>query len=80
MPVAQLNINRDAISKTAAEAVRLSFNPSGSDEVDTLKLIMAAWITEVEKLKNRAAREAAVAITQAQGASMWGVFAATTGK
>lgn len=76
----QLNINREDISKSAAEAVRLSFNPSALPEVEELKLIMGAWITRVEALKGRAAREASVAITNAQTASMWGVLAATAGK
>lgn len=76
----QLNIDHEQISKSAAEAVRLSFNPSGLDEVGELKLIAAAFITKVEAIKSKAPRECAVAITNMQQASMWAVFAATTGK
>jgi len=75
-----LTINAEDLSPTAKEAVRLTFNPSGDEKVARLKTIMAAWITEVEQLKGKAAREASVAITNAQTASMWGVLAATAGK
>lgn len=76
----QLNVTRDGISKTAADAVRLAFNPSSLPEIERLKLLMGAWITEVEALKGRAAREAATAIINAQTASMWAVLAATVAK
>lgn len=72
----------DDISETAREAVRLSFNPSGDQTVYRLKLLAAALITEYEAVRDRnpqAGREAAVAITNMQTASMWGVLAATKG-
>ncbi len=70
------------ISMDAAEKVRLKFNPSGLDRVDRLKSIAAAFISECEDMMTAAdcdGREAAIAITQMQGTSMFAVAAATAG-
>lgn len=71
------------ISDTAADAVRLSFNPSDRSEVADIKRMTAGLITLLEGIRDRdggrAAREAAVAITSTQTASMWAVLAATKG-
>lgn len=78
---------------TAAKAVRASFNPSGRQEVEDLKTLAAAFIAKCQalqaaansdqefsaELKAEVGRAAAVAITNAQQASMWAVFAATAG-
>lgn len=70
-------------SGTAADAVRKNFNPSGSQEVAEIKAMTAALITKMEGIRDRdggkAGREAAVAITNIQTASMWCVLAATKG-
>lgn len=72
---------KNPISPTARDAVRLGFNPSGDPTVLALKTKMAEWLTIVEEVAARglAGRECAVAITQAQTASMWAVLAATKG-
>lgn len=70
------------LSETAKEAIRFTFNPSGNATVHRLKFLAAALITEYEKVRDSgtgAGREAAVAITNLQTASMWGVLAATKG-
>lgn len=75
-------IHADDLSPTARDAIRLSFNPSGNEKVLRLKTLAAALITEYEGIRDAnpaAAREAAVAITNLQTASMWGVLAATKG-
>jgi uncharacterized metal-binding protein len=76
-----LTITEADVSDTAKEHVRLRFNPSGLDRVAKLKLLQAAFITECEAIaaEGKAGREAAVAITNAQTASMWAVSAATKG-
>jgi hypothetical protein len=72
-----------AISESAADAVRVKFNPSGSANVALIKNYTAQLITIMEAIRDRdggtAGREAAVAITQLQTASMWCVLAATKG-
>lgn len=72
-----------SISDTAAEAVRLNFNVSGREDVDRIKTLTAALITELEDIRARdggkAGREASAAITNVQTASMWAVLAATKG-
>jgi hypothetical protein len=70
------------VSVSAAEAVRMAFNPSGLESVNRLKSLAAAFISECERLKSEdpaAGRELAVAITNMQTASMWGVLGATRG-
>lgn len=72
-----------SISASAADAIRHKFNPSDRAEVATIKDLTGTLITIMEGIRERdggkAAREAAVAITQLQGASMWCVLAATKG-
>lgn len=70
------------ISLTAREAIRLSFNPSGNEQVTRLKTVAAVFITECEAIRNsdpKKARNAALAITYMEDASMRAVLAATTG-
>lgn len=71
------------ISATAADAIRLKFNPSDLSDVAELKALTGAVITKMEGIRDRdggkAGREAAVAITNLQTASMWCVLAATKG-
>jgi len=68
------------ISNEAAELVRMGFNPSSLPQVDRIKALAAALVSECEtirKAQGKGAREAAIAITQIQGASMFAVAAAT---
>ena len=71
------------LSATAADAVRLGFNPSKSPDVEQIKQRTAELIALMEIIRDRerglAGREAAVAITSLQTASMWCVLAATKG-
>lgn len=71
------------ISESAADAVRQKFNPSNSSDVADIKQRTAELISIMEKIRERdggkAGREAAVAITNLQTASMWCVLAATKG-
>ena len=70
------------ISQSAAELVRMGFNPSKLERVDRIKALAAALVSECEDIRDDrgpGAREAAVAITQIQGASMFAVAAATAG-
>lgn len=70
-------------SAAAEDAVRKNFNPSGNPDVAEIKAITAGLITKMEGIRDRdggkAGREAAVAITNIQTASMWCVLAATKG-
>jgi hypothetical protein len=72
-----------SISDSAAQAIRMGFNPSAIKDVDRLKAIAAAFISECERIKatpgNYAGRELSVAITEMQTASMWAVLGATKG-
>lgn len=65
-------------------AVGLTFNPSGSDIVHKLKDLYAHIIDELNDMKadgeNERNRLLAIAITEAQGAQMWAVKAATWAK
>lgn len=68
------------ISEEAQRRVRLTFNPSGDLRVVRLKALAAAFISECidgQAAIPEGAREFAVAITNMQTASMWGVLAAT---
>ncbi len=71
------------ISKTAADAIRHKFNPSDLGDVARIKDLTGTLITMLEQIRDRnggvAGREAAVAITNVQTASMWAVLAATKG-
>jgi hypothetical protein len=72
-----------SISETAKDAVRRDFNPSGNADVAAIKERTSELITIMEGIRDRdggkAGREAAVAITNLQTASMWCVLAATKG-
>ena len=68
------------VSTSAADLVRYKFNPSGLADVQRIKFIAAALISECEVIrdaKGPGAREAAIAITDVQKASMMAVAAAT---
>jgi hypothetical protein len=71
------------ISETAAEAVRLKFNPSAKDEVTEIKRLTASLVTMLEQIGQRndkaAIADSIVAIRHVQTDSMWAVFAATKG-
>lgn len=65
-------------------AVGVSFNPSGSNRVDRLKTKFAEIIDELHSYREASdnpdqKRLASVAITEAEGACMWAVKAATKG-
>ena len=70
-----------AVSDTAADHVRLGFNPSGDPTVASIKRRTGELISLMELIRDRydahAGREAAIAITHLQTASMWCVLAAT---
>jgi hypothetical protein len=72
-----------SITATAADAVRKNFNPSGNQDVADIKQRTAELIAIMETIRDRngsvAGREAAIAITNLQTASMWCVLAATKG-
>lgn len=68
------------ISNSALECVRGESSPSGDAAVDRVKALTAALITEMEAARSDGignAREAAIAITQFQGACMFAVAALT---
>ena len=68
------------ISPSGAKLVRMGFNPSRLEPVDRIKALAAALVSECETIRDAGgagAREAAVAMTQIQGASMFAVAAAT---
>jgi hypothetical protein len=62
-------------------AVGLTFNPSGDPKVNDLKVAAAKFIDLCDALRQGAPPEVArmysIAITEAQGAQMWSVKAAT---
>jgi hypothetical protein len=74
-------IQQQGPSPSANEAVRRDFNPSGSPDVAAIKERTSELITIMETIRDRdggkAGREAAIAITNLQTASMWCVLAAT---
>ena len=63
------------------KAVGLSFNPSGDQDVETLKRLYASIIDMMDTLRKpltgEKARLCSVAITEAQTAQMWAVKAVT---
>jgi hypothetical protein len=68
------------LSEMAKDAVRVNFNPAGNERVARITQMAAALIDEYDRIridKPGAAREASVAITHLQTASMWAVLAAT---
>ncbi len=71
---------KTSITNSAAELVRMGFNPSRLESVDRIKALAAALVSECETIRNvggKGAREASIAITEFQGASMFAVAAAT---
>lgn len=71
-----------ACSESALELVRYSFNPSGSWEAASCKALAAAFISQCEQLRDDDPvgydpRAAAIAITNAETASMYAVKSAT---
>ena len=77
---AAVNGDVTSISNDAAARVRMGFNPSKRVNADRMKALAAAFMTECEIVRDAGgpgARDAAVAITQMQGASMFAVAAAT---
>lgn len=79
----QKTIDESELSAEAKESIRFSFNPSGDATVNDIKFLACALMTAYQAIRDRndktAGREAAVAITNLQTASMWGVLAATKG-
>lgn len=67
------------VSEEAAKLVRLSFNPSGNEDVIRVKTLAAAFITAVQAIEAKDGREGALAVTHAQTASMFAVAAITAG-
>ena len=68
------------VTGSAAELVRYKFNPSGLEAVQKIKFLAAALILECEAIRDQkgaGAREAAIAITDLQKASMMAVASAT---
>lgn len=74
-----ITVTLEGLTDSACEAVRLSFNPSGIEKVTRIKTLAAALISELETIGGDAGREAAIARTHVQSASMFGVLAATKG-
>ncbi len=76
------NGTQTAVSESARDLVRQGFNPSESVQVDRIKMLAAALISECEATRQdnpAAARHASLAITAVEEAAMWAVKAATTG-
>jgi hypothetical protein len=79
----QMSIGRDERELTFGErAVGLTFNPSGSGEVDVLKTRAGAFIDACNDMREartdpEVKRMFAIAITEAQTAQMWAVKGAT---
>ena len=71
------------LTDAAKEAIRLGFNPSTLPNVDALKCLAAAFISECDRISAEVpdgGRSLAVAKTNMQTASMWAVLGATTGQ
>lgn len=78
-----LQTHQVIVSETALAAVRHTFNPSGSSEVETAKLLAAAAITQMEPVRDargEGGRCAAIAVTGIEQAAMWAVKAVTAEK
>lgn len=70
------------VSKAALDIVRSNFNPSAFSSVDHAKVLGAALITLMEPTRDargEGGRCAALAITQAETATMFAVKALTAG-
>jgi hypothetical protein len=59
------------------DRVRLSFNPSANEEVETIKRKVAELIDLCEELKPKDGRLASLAQTAFEEGAMWAVKAAT---
>jgi hypothetical protein len=59
------------------DRVRLSFNPSANEEVETIKRKVAELIDLCETLKQKDGRLASLAQTAFEEGAMWAVKAAT---
>ena len=78
---ANINAREIPINDTAAQLVRLGFNPSESGTVEVIKALSAALISVCEDLRVdniTCGRHASLAITDIESAAMWAVKAATT--
>lgn len=71
------------LTSSAAKLVRLNFNPFGSSDVDRLKILASAFISELERqmavngYSEQAGREFALSRTYMQTASMFAVAGAS---
>jgi hypothetical protein len=77
---AALNEAETPITNTAAKTVRMGVDAGTLPQVDRIKALAAALISECESIRDSGkpgAREAAIAITETQTASMFAVAAAT---
>lgn len=78
-----ITFTKDDISAEAIDAIRLNFNPSNDPGIQEIKMLTGRLITIFGAIRDDkakgAGREAAVAITSMQTASMWGVLAASKG-
>lgn len=69
------------INVMAANMVRLHFNPDGIAQIDRIKALAAALVSECHILQRSGgpgAREASVAITHIQGGTFFAIEAART--
>ena len=60
------------------ERVRLDFNPGANQEVQEIKIAAANLIDQIERMKVREPRLAALAQTSIEEGAMWAVKLATT--
>ena len=81
--LSELSKTEDGKLSFGQKAVGLAFNPSGSEAVIALKTDFAGIIDFLDKARNHPntspeqKRLLSIAITEAQGAQMWAVKAAT---
>lgn len=84
--VLSIVMSENQLSPEAKAWIRTNFNPSGDGQVRRLKLFAAAYMTEVQRIRDAnlgdvpgsyAARQAAISLTHIQTASMFAVLAAT---
>lgn len=79
-----MNATAEARSPTLGETrVRLNFNPSANQDVESIKRLAAAFIDKVQELKSQGSASSeqqrlyALAQTHAEDAAMWAVKGAT---
>lgn len=70
----------DSKSTLGEDRVRVSFNVQGQDTVALIKKRTAELINDVNEIKDRDPRLAALAMTAYEEAAMWAVKLATTPK